>query len=198
VKELTDDNLEVFFDPTFLSELRSDALKKELLKSIAWQQNEIRLFGKWITEPRLSAWYGDEGITYAYSGLALRPLPWTNELLQLKNEIENVSNAKFNSVLLNQYRHGQDSMGWHSDDEKELGKNPEIASLSLGVMREFQFRKKADHTIKHKLLLPHGSLLIMKGATQHFWQHQLPKRKRVNEVRINLTFRQVFSNIQEQ
>ena len=152
------------------------------------------MFGKLVQEPRLTAWYCDEGKIYTYSGKTQMPNAWHPTLLEIKNKIETVSeiSAKYNSVLCNLYRNGNDSMGWHSDDEKELAQNPIIASVNLGETRRFLFRHKHDKTLKHELLLTHGSLLIMSGTMQHFWQHAVPKEPKKTEARINLTFRKIF------
>jgi alkylated DNA repair dioxygenase AlkB len=161
-----------------------------LIQGVAWRQDKIKLFGQEFLQPRLSAWYADAGKTYRYSNLLLEPLPWTPLLLEIKARTEAVTRQTFNSVLLNYYRHGQDSMGWHADDEPELGINPVIASVSFGAGRRFQFRHKYRKELpKINLALTAGSILLMQGATQHFWQHQLPKTTRVPEARINLTFR---------
>ena len=163
---------------------------EQLKNSISWKHEKIHLFGRWVLQPRLSAWYGDEGTDYVYSGLKNIPNPWNDILLNLKKKVEILSGTQFNSVLLNYYRDGQDSMGWHQDNEKELGKNPIIASLSFGVSREFQLRHKFDKSIpKINCLLDDSSLLIMSGETQNYWQHQIPKTKKFIGERINLTFR---------
>ena len=168
---------------------------ENLKNNISWKHEKIHLFGRWVLQPRLSAWYGDEGTDYVYSGLKNIPSPWNEVLLKLKNQVEDISQAKFNSVLLNYYRTGQDSMGWHQDNEKELGKNPIIASLSFGASREFQLRHKFDKSIpKINCLLDDSSLLIMSGETQQFWQHQIPKTKKLIGERINLTFRYLLKN----
>ena len=163
---------------------------ESLKNSIAWKHEKIKLFGRWILQPRLTAWYGDEGTDYVYSGLKNIPNPWNATLLNLKGQAEDLSHTKFNSVLLNYYRDGQDSMGWHQDNEKALGVDPTIASLSFGASREFQLRHKLDKSIPTvKSYLENGSLLIMRGKTQQFWQHQVPKTKKNIGERINLTFR---------
>ncbi|WP_448570666.1 alpha-ketoglutarate-dependent dioxygenase AlkB family protein [Trichothermofontia sp.] len=162
-----------------------------LLAKTPWRQESITLFGKRYQQPRLIAWYGDTGKTYRYSGLLLHPLPWTETLISLKTQVEALAAAPFNSVLLNYYRDGQDSMGWHSDDEPELGVNPVIASLSLGASRRFCLRHRSRSDAKVKLWLSHGSLLIMAGATQHYWQHAVPKTAKAIGPRLNLTFRWV-------
>ncbi len=184
---------ELFFDPNWLSPQEADDWMKVLMEEIAWEQREIQMFGKRLMEPRLTAWYGDAGMAYTYSGLTLQPLPWTDSLLQLKQQVEETADATFNSVLLNLYRDGQDSMGWHSDDEPELGENPVIASISLGEERKFHLRHRKDKSVETiRLSLGSGSLLIMAGSTQHFWQHQVPKTRRQLGVRINLTFRRIY------
>lgn len=165
-----------------------DALQNEL----AWRQDRIRLYGREIPIPRLNAWYGDPGANYRYSGLSLTPNPWTPSLLDIKQQVEQITEQRFNSVLANLYRNGQDSMSWHSDDEPELGPQPLIASLSLGSTRRFMLKHKRDKNLEtYKLDLAAGSLLVMLGNTQHFWKHQIPKTKRVIGARVNLTFRQV-------
>jgi alkylated DNA repair dioxygenase AlkB len=169
----------------------ADSLFVALRDSSAWKQEIATLFGRRIPVPRLVAWHGDAA--YKYSGILHRPREWTQPLLLLKRIAEKCARANFNSVLLNLYRDGQDSMGWHSDDEKELGDNPVIASLSLGAERVFHLRHKTDPALKLKLPLPHGSCLVMGGAMQHHWQHALPKTARplieFGGARINLTFR---------
>ena len=188
---------EVWLDGAFLTEAVADELLATLLAEIAWQQKSIKLFGKTIPQPRLVAWYGDPGASYTYSGLTWEPLDWTDGLRSLKSLVEAAAgeylgnNPQFNSVLLNLYRDGQDSMGWHSDDEPELGRNPVIASLSLGAQRRFALQHKRRKELKQKLDLSHGSLLVMAGETQHHWRHQVAKTTRVKEPRVNLTFRYV-------
>lgn len=168
---------------------RTKKLNEVIFKHIEWSQDELKMFGKSILAPRYSAWYGDEGKKYSYSGLQLSPKPWNEGLLYLKQQVNKQAQTEFNSVLLNWYRDGEDYMGWHCDDEKELGKNPTIASLNLGATRRFFLRRKMNHAEKIEFHLKHGSLLIMKGEVQHFWQHSAPKEKAVKQARINLTFR---------
>ncbi|MCB0842995.1 MAG: alpha-ketoglutarate-dependent dioxygenase AlkB [Bacteroidetes bacterium] len=183
----------IYYYPDFYSPVESDTIFKELAEKIEWQQESIKIFGKKIPQPRLTAWYGDPGKTYTYSNLTWRPQSWIPELITIKEKVEKVARTRFNSVLLNYYRDGKDSMGWHSDDEPELGKNPVIASLSFGQKRAFHLKHRLDKTIpKVKLDLEHGSLLIMSGETQHFWQHQIPKTSRQVDGRINLTFRVIL------
>ena len=161
----------------------------QLKDKINWQQEEIKLYGKVIPLPRLTAWFGDEGKTYMYSGITVKPEPWTPTLLEIKSRIEEVSNVTFNSVLLNYYRNERDSVSWHSDDEPELGKNPTIGSVSFGDVRTFQLKHKTDKSLTISKDLPDGSYLEMAGSTQHHWLHQIPKRSRKIGPRINLTFR---------
>jgi alkylated DNA repair dioxygenase AlkB len=166
------------------------ALFDSLKHDVAWKQHHIKLFGKVHPTPRLVAWYGDPHCTYTYSGVVNTPLAWTPTLLTIKDRIEQLLYpAKFNCVLLNFYRDGHDKMGWHSDDEKELGPNPSIASVSFGSTRRFDFKHKTDPSNKFSLELHSGSVLLMQGDMQHHWLHQLPAQKRILTPRINLTFR---------
>lgn len=162
----------------------------ELKNTLCWSQDEISLFGRRVKIPRLQAWHGDPEAIYRYSKLVMQPKPWTETLRAIKFKIEQQSANKFNSVLANYYRNGQDSMGWHSDDEPELGRQPVIASVSFGATRDFDFRHKRSKQ-KHRIALTHGSLLIMQGNTQHNWQHGIAKRRADLAGRISLTFRQV-------
>lgn len=174
--------------PSFFTKKEADMLFDEFSKNIAWKQEEIKMYGKVVKFPRLTSWYGDCDKPYSFSGITLQPNPWTKELLEIKKRIEPLSDAVFNSVLLNLYRDGSNSISWHTDAEKELGKNPVIASVNFGAERTFQLRHIGT---KERIDIPltHGSLLIMKGELQHFWQHQIPKTKTVKTSRINLTFR---------
>lgn len=157
--------------------------------NILWQHDKIKMFGKEIFLPRYSAWYGDNDKPYTYSGLTLYPKPWNKGLEYLKDEIDKVSKIQYNSVLMNWYRDGNDYINWHTDAEKELGKNPVIGSLNFGATRRFLIRRIDNHKEKIELPLKHGTLLVMKGELQHYWQHSVPKEKKVSEDRINLTFR---------
>jgi alkylated DNA repair dioxygenase AlkB len=188
------ENAEMIFIEHFLEPFNADIIFKELIEELAWEQGEITMFGKKVLEPRLTAWYGDEDKSYTYSGKKQEPLAWVEPLIGLKNKIENTPSVftPFNSVLANYYRNGTDSMGYHSDDEKELGRNPIIASLNFGETRRFLFRHKTKKELKHELLLTHGSLLVMQGAMQHHWQHAIPKEPKKIRPRINLTFRQII------
>lgn len=182
----------LLFAPQFLSADEAETLFQKLLNETPWQQQRIRVYGKEYPEPRLTAWYGDAGARYEYSGLVHEPLAWTPVLSELRARIVAASGERFNSVLLNHYRDGRDSVGWHSDDEPELGRRPCVASLSLGVTRRFLLRpRQKTGAASFGLDLPAGSLLVMQGAIQANWQHALPKTARVHEPRINLSFRQV-------
>ncbi len=174
----------------FFNKLESDRFFLELLNDINWQQDKIRIFGEEVNLPRLTAWYGDSGKSYTYSGITMNPDLWSLNLLAIKERIEETVQVNFNSVLANLYRNGQDYVSWHSDDEKELGKNPTIASVSFGATRRFLLRHKLNKSLETvDLSLGHGSLLIMKGSIQHYWKHQVPKTAKVKTERINLTFR---------
>lgn len=174
-----------FYQPT-----EADALFNALLAKIAWAEENILIFGKWVKVPRLMCWYGDFNACYRYSGVDHAPEPWLPELLPVKSKIEQQCRSTFNSVLANLYRNGNDSMGCHSDDEKELGEDPTIASLSLGDGRLFRLHhKKSKQTIN--LNLGHGDLLVMGGTCQRKWMHSVPKTKAIKTPRINLTFRKV-------
>ncbi len=167
----------------------ADAWLQELILATPWTQPEIRLYGRQVAVPRLVAWYGDSQAAYRYSGLQHEPLAWTPLLQEVRQRLERETGHRFNGVLLNLYRDGGDAMGWHSDDEGELGRNPVVASLSLGAERRFDLRRKGSGRIQHSLLLGHGSLLVMSGATQHHWQHQIARTSKVSQPRLNLTFR---------
>lgn len=168
----------------------ADEVFQQLHTQVDWRQEFITLYGKRRPQPRLTAWYGDEGTTYRYSGLTLQPCRWLPVLQNIRAVVETAAACRFNSVLLNLYRTGQDSMGWHSDNEPELGRNPAIASLSFGATRRFIMRRcDRKDAAKVELSLSHGSLLLMKGKLQHHWQHQVPKTSKIVGPRINLTFR---------
>lgn len=186
---LDDDCGRLLLIPQALEPLAAQAFFETLREEVCWQQDKILIAGNWLPIPRLQAWYGDPGARYMYSGLSLDPKTWTPTLYELKQLVELQSATSFNSVLLNLYRDGQDSMGWHSDDEPELGVEPVIASLSLGGDRHFSLRQKKPGSKKMKILLPSGSLLIMSGCLQANWQHQVPKTALPVGERINLTFR---------
>ena len=176
----------------FLDSSVADMFFTNLMQEIDWQQYPIQLFGKTYMQPRLIGWYGDVGIRYKYSKRVYITKEWTPSLIELRALLFKFCGVSFNSVLLNLYRDGQDSMGWHSDNEPELGAAPLIASVSLGSKRRFQLRLKADKKQKVKAELVDGSLLLMQGDTQQYWEHQVPKQARVNHPRINLTFRTIL------
>jgi alkylated DNA repair dioxygenase AlkB len=183
---------ELLYHPAFFDKAESDRIFKTLLETIEWKQDKIMMYGKELPLPRLSAWYGDNNKPYTYSGITLNPLPWTDELLLIKGKIEVEAKVKFSSVLINRYRDGQDYVGWHTDAEKELGKNPIIGSVNFGATRKFQLRRIDDHKEKFEVELKHGTFLVMGGATQHFWQHQVPKTALKIGERLNLTFRVIY------
>ncbi|MFC1689705.1 alpha-ketoglutarate-dependent dioxygenase AlkB [Pseudomonadota bacterium] len=173
----------------FIPSDEADRCLSRIWKELAWRQQKIRLFGRWVLQPRLVAWYGEPEAVYAYSGLELKPNPWHPVLYDLKERIEAFTGRPFNATLANAYRDGSDSMGWHSDDEKELGPQPFIASISLGQERRFLVRIKGQKS--EAIALQHGSLLIMKGHSQQNYQHCLTKTRKPAGVRINLTYRMI-------
>jgi alkylated DNA repair dioxygenase AlkB len=189
--ELTDNRSNLPFNASDWNFMKQSDLSEISFTNIQWQQDQIKLFGKTVAIPRFSAWYGENDVAYTYSGLTLKAKPWNESLLSIKNKIEAFAGEHYNSVLLNWYRNGMDSMGWHADDEKELGENPIIASLNFGATRQFVLRSKANKNSKIKFNLSNGSLLIMKGALQHHWQHSIPKATTIKDGRINLTFRKI-------
>ena len=162
----------------------------KLLQTIEWKNDEAIIFGKHIITKRKAAWYGDAGFTYTYSGITKEALPWTKELKELRLVVEKISEAKFNSCLLNLYHNGDEGMAWHSDDESSLGENSIIASLSFGAERKFSLKhKRTNQTVS--IILENGSLLVMKDSTQTHWLHSLPKTKTIHKPRVNLTFRTI-------
>lgn len=182
-------NSDIIYYPSFFKTEQATAYFDKLLKEIPWQQDDITLFGKTYAQPRLTALFGNNEKNYTYSNISMKPHSFPNTLLEIKHKIEETTKASFTTCLANLYRNGTDSNGWHADNEKELGMNPIIASVSLGQERYFHLKHKSDSSIKKKILLDHGSLLLMKGETQHHWLHQIPKTKKVIKKRINLTFR---------
>lgn len=204
-----DSGADVILYKKFFEEPVAQRLFKTLFAETEWQQERITIFGKTMPIPRLTAWCGEPGKTYTYSGIRVESSPWTDALLEIKTRIEEESETTFNSVLLNYYRHGRDSVAWHADDEKELGKNPAIGSVSFGAMRAFEMKPKHKTRASEKLSVPleDGDYLLMRGATQHNWLHQIPKVKAaatgVDQTellsqtsepveRINLTFRRII------
>jgi alkylated DNA repair dioxygenase AlkB len=166
---------------------------ERLRSELPWTQPELQVFGRRHPVPRLQSWHGDPEAEYLYSGLLLSPEPWHPLLAELRALIERVCATRFNSVLANLYRDGHDSMGWHADDEPELGRHPRVASLSLGAERDFAVRRKGDTRMAFKWPLLHNELWLMEPGMQYHWQHSLPRRKRVERARLNLTFRWVNS-----
>jgi alkylated DNA repair dioxygenase AlkB len=177
----------LLFCPRLLNEAEADALFATLRRSVPWRQEA----GRGRPFPRLTAWYADAGLTYSYSGVTHHSLPWLPELLGVKDKIEQAAEARFNSLLLNLYRNGNDSIGMHADDEPELGANPVIGSVSLGAVRQFVLKHRKSRE-KIVLELPHGSLLVMAGTSQQYWLHGVPKTARPVGERINLTFRRIL------
>lgn len=185
---------ELLLDEGWLPQGEAARLFLSLVGETPWQQEAVVIAGRHVLQPRLTAWYGDEGASYTYSGLTVHPLPWTEVLGGLRERVQAATGHPFNSVLINHYRDGQDAMGFHSDDEKELGENPVIASLSLGATRRFLLRyRKRDAAVPDvELDLPSGSLLVMGGTTQHFWKHGVPRVAGDVGPRLNLTFRRIL------
>ncbi len=182
---------EISYYPQFLAPEVARELYYRLIHEVAWQQDPITLFGKTYMQPRLTALYGLEGKPYSYSGIIMEPRPFLPGLLGLKQKVEELTGATFTTCLLNLYRNGNDSNGWHADNEQELGRNPIIASVSLGATRVFHLKHRKKKEWKHKMHLEHGSLLLMGGTTQHHWLHQVPKTKKPCGERINITFRKI-------
>ncbi|WMX17158.1 alpha-ketoglutarate-dependent dioxygenase AlkB [Aureispira sp. CCB-E] len=185
---------EVWFMPNFMPLDKAASYYKIFQETINWRQEEIKYYGKIYPIPRKTAWYGYEGFNYKYSGIMCNPEPWTKELMEIKRVIEYfMPKQDFNSVLLNMYRDGTDKVSWHADDEKGLGINPTIASVSLGAVRRFDLKHKHDKDLKLQIELTPGSLIVMTGSLQHNWLHQIPVQKRIKETRINLTYRTIVS-----
>ncbi len=177
----------------FFDKETADDLYTTLLANTKWQQDNITIYGKTHLTPRLTAWYGDTSKSYTFSGTKMEPHPWSPELLMIKERIETKAGVHFTSVLLNLYRDGNDSVGWHRDNEKEFGANPVIGSVSFGETRPFQIKHKFRKDLKKvEIPLTHGSYLLMAGPMQHFWEHQVPKTAKQIAPRINLTFRVIL------
>jgi len=183
----------VHYYPEVFDKNCSSRLLNVLQESLIWSSDQLIMFGKHITTRRKVAWVGDPNCPYTYSGVQKNPQAWTAELLFIKKKLETIAHSEFNSCLLNLYHDGDDGMGWHSDDEKELDAHAPIASLSLGATRKFAFKNRADKSTI-SLFLENGSLLIMRAPTQEFWQHSLLKTKKNTGLRINLTFRKIIPN----
>lgn len=180
---------EMEYYPEFFPLAKANELFELLQTETPWQQDTITVFGKTHLQPRLTALFGNEGKPYGYSNIVMQPHHWSPLMMYIKEEVEKACSENFTTVLLNNYRDGRDSNGWHSDNEKELGRNPVIASISFGAERVFQLKHNTIKEAKQNITLEHGSLLVMKGTTQHFWKHQIPKTIKPIGARINLTFR---------
>lgn len=180
---------DITYYPNFLNPEEADYYFKILLNEIPWQQDDITVFGKTYAQPRLTALFADNKKPYSYSNITMQPHGFSSALSEIKKKIEDIENNTFTTCLANLYRDGQDSNGWHADNEKELGKNPIIASVSLGQVRPFSLKHKVHKHLKHKIELQSGSLLVMKGSTQQHWLHQIAKTKKIIKPRINLTYR---------
>ncbi|MCQ4281193.1 alpha-ketoglutarate-dependent dioxygenase AlkB [Pseudomonas stutzeri] len=188
--ELADADLRYF--PRWVDADLADEWLSDLSAQTPWSQPQIKLYGRSIAVPRLVAWYGDADAHYRYSGFTHEPLAWTPLLADIRQRVQQQVDRHLNGVLLNYYRDGQDAMGWHSDDERELGQQPLVVSLNLGATRRFDFRRKGTSRIEYSISLEHGSLLVMSGLTQHYWQHQIARTRKVRAPRLNLTFRQII------
>lgn len=176
--------------PAFIAPAEAEELTERLIASLAWHTESIAMFGRDVAVPRLVCWYGDSGAVYRYSGVTHQPLPWTPELADLRQGVQSATAAEFNSVLANLYRDGNDSMGWHADNEPELGKQPNIASLSFGATRTFRLQHRKSKRIV-TVPLASGDLLFMTGDTQKYWRHSVPKEPKIISPRVNLTFREI-------
>lgn len=182
---------DILYFPGFIGAKKAAQYFNEFRNNVPWRQDPIVVFGKKHLQPRLTALYGRNGKTYSYSGITMHPHPFTMKLAELCRTVEAASNGVFTTCLLNLYRDGNDSNGWHADNEKELGRNPVIASVSLGAVRSFHLRHRRHKQLKYTMELLPGSLLLMQGPTQHHWLHQVPKTKKAVGERINLTFRYI-------
>lgn len=190
LQNLLQKNGDVFYYGKILSKDDADLCLQNLLQHIKWQNDEVKIFGKLIITKRKVAWYADADVSYTYSNTTKVGLVWTNELIKLKTLVEEITHESYNSCLLNLYHDGEEAMGWHSDNEKSIVKNSAIASLSFGAERKFVLKHK-ETTESVSQVLPHGSLLLMRGETQTFWLHALTKTKKVKSPRVNLTFRKM-------
>ena len=184
--------LEIISYEKFINSSDADRIFSSALNEIPWESSTIKMYGKEVLIPRLQCWIGDPGCEYAYSGKSLQRYDFFEPLIEIRSLIQNQLGIYFNSVLANLYRDGNDSMGFHADDEQELGNNPVIASLSLGAERPLVFQNK-DKTETKTFYQPHGSLMLMKGATQSAWKHGIRKSKKISEPRINFTFRNIIT-----
>jgi alkylated DNA repair dioxygenase AlkB len=187
-------NATLMYWPHFFPKELSDSYFETLKTEINWQHDDITIFGKTYKQPRLTALYGKSNQPYRYSNIVMHPEPLTPTLKTIQQHVEDITDHEFNTVLINLYRDGNDSNGWHADNEKELGLRPVIASVSFGEARPFHFKHRTIKTQRHKLMLEHGSLLLMQGEMQQHWLHQIAKTKKRIEPRINLTFRSIISD----
>lgn len=192
VKNILPFDGEAYFFSTVFTRQESDNYFNSLLYNVLWKQQAIKIFGKEVKQPRLTAWYSDALKNYTYSGLTMEALEWRKELVEIRKKVQTISGTTFNSALLNLYRDGSDSVGWHRDNEKELGRHPVIGSVSLGATRQFVMRHFVDKSNKISIELTPGSLLLMQGYTQQNWEHSLPKTKKLLGARINITFRNII------
>jgi alkylated DNA repair dioxygenase AlkB len=192
-KVLQTGETEVVYHSEFLPTVMAEHALHDLMLNAAWRQESMRIYGREAAFPRLTAWYGDPGHSYAFSGLVMHPEPWTPLLTDIKTWVEQLSAETYNSVLLNLYRSGSDSISWHSDDERELGPNPTVASVSFGGSRRFMIRERQTKQVVAEVLLEHNSLLVMRGAMMKLYQHQIPKTSAHVAPRVNLTFRTIRS-----
>src|SRR5580698_4470575 len=177
------------YTPGLFSVVESNAYLEKFIDTVPWEQKTVKMWDKHMLTPRLTAWYGDPQTNYAFTGLKLDPMPWTPELLEIKARVEPLAGVTFNSVLLNYYRDGNDSVAWHSDKENVLGKRPVIASVTFGQVRSFDIRRKTKHKETYSVRLEHGSFLLMKAGLQEAFEHRIAKSSRPMKPRINLTFR---------
>jgi alkylated DNA repair dioxygenase AlkB len=182
----------LIYKPDLIDVAESDRLLAKFIADTPWKQTVLKLYDKEVITPRLTAWYGDFGTDYSKAEKVADPIPWTEDLLYLKQLVEPRAGVKFNSVLLNYYRDGNDSVAWHSDRERVLGKHPVIASVSFGQVRSFDIRNKQDHSEKYSVRLEHGSFLLMKAGLQEHWEHRIAKSTKARKPRVNLTFRTVI------
>lgn len=196
MKRLADNLLphrgELYYFSDVIPRNKSEDYFKQLFSEIRWKQEPVKIFGREIMQPRLTAWYGDVSKPYSYSGITMHPNHWIHPLLDLKSIAEEYAGAECTSALMNLYRDGNDGMGWHRDNEKVLGKEPVIASISLGAVRTFQVRSYKDKKPVISLELQPGSLVIMKGESQLAWEHRVPKTRTLRGARINITFRKIL------
>jgi len=180
------------YHANFIDQITGNYLLQQFIKEMPWKQSTQKMWDKEYLTPRLTSWHGDVGTDYSVFGKISNPNPWTPELLVLKEKVEAVAGIRFNSVLLNYYRDGNDSVAWHSDRESVLGKNPVIASVSFGQVRSFDIRNKVNHQQHYSVKLEHGSFLLMKAGLQEHWEHRIAKSVKPMKARINLTFRVVI------